>query len=261
MKTLIAKVLALMPANLMLAFGLISCFISGLAIASVSQAAVHSHSHASTDRPSVHGMMMMGKETVYLSHLPMFHSPHDYQALLEVEIDEPGKKAYVKSQLSSDETVYTLVPESFVLPEMVANPRPFKAQVFKGHFERGGKLIAQNVTVTIKSVLHFRKLDADAEKPLASTQLLFGNEKEQFLAHMIHGQPDFDQILSVKVPAEIATNLTHAPSLVVTAQGHPNSEPLNNSDFLEAVSSNGSSQKVPIEVLKSLYLEFGDLAL
>src|SRR3569623_786421 len=30
----------------------------------------------STDKPSDHGMLVVGSDSVYLSHLPMFHSPH-----------------------------------------------------------------------------------------------------------------------------------------------------------------------------------------
>jgi hypothetical protein len=36
------------------------------------------------DQPAVHGMLLVGEETLYLSHLPMFHSPHNYQVILEV---------------------------------------------------------------------------------------------------------------------------------------------------------------------------------
>jgi hypothetical protein len=39
----------------------------------------HSHSGTATqDRPSVHGMAVIGSDTIFLSHLAMFHSPHDY---------------------------------------------------------------------------------------------------------------------------------------------------------------------------------------
>ena len=31
------------------------------------------------DPPDIHGMAVIGQKSVFLSHLPMFGSPHDYQ--------------------------------------------------------------------------------------------------------------------------------------------------------------------------------------
>src|SRR5258706_108638 len=42
----------------------------------------------SVDAPSVHGMLIVGESTVFLSHLPMFHPPHDYQLILNAKL--PG---------------------------------------------------------------------------------------------------------------------------------------------------------------------------
>ena len=36
-------------------------------------------------------MLVFGTEKVYFSHLPMFHAPHDYQAVIEVELPEATK--------------------------------------------------------------------------------------------------------------------------------------------------------------------------
>lgn len=44
----------------------------------------HGHIHY-TDKPSVHGMTLMGTELIYASHLPMFHTPHDYQIIFGTE--------------------------------------------------------------------------------------------------------------------------------------------------------------------------------
>ena len=46
-----------------------------------------SGSMANADVPTTHGMLLFGNETVYASHLPMFHSPHDYQLILELDLE------------------------------------------------------------------------------------------------------------------------------------------------------------------------------
>ena len=43
-----------------------------------------------SDHAAVHGMLMVGEDRSLMSHLPMFHSPHDYQLLLEVNLSAPG---------------------------------------------------------------------------------------------------------------------------------------------------------------------------
>lgn len=155
------------------------------------------------DKPDVHGMLVVGEETVFLSHLPMFDHPHhDYQVILQVSFAQPSgdpQAVYVNDRRAHPETrIYTLVPERFVLHELVSTDperpprRSFRATVFRGHFERGGTSILENVEVNVERVVHFRRFE-----PLA--YLLFGDGEEHFLAHLITKPPDFDQVLSVQV--------------------------------------------------------------
>lgn len=156
----------------------------------LTTSALAQHHHG--DMPSVHGMVIFGKSTVYLSHLPMFHNPHDYQAIMEVEIEkDPGRTS----------GLHTIVPEEFSLPEMMANPRPFKAEIYAGHFERGGKLLG-STTVKIKKILIFKKLNPNGKRPSQLTYYSFGNGKEEFFVHKISSRPDFDHILQVENSAD-----------------------------------------------------------
>lgn len=199
------------------------------------------------DHPSVHGMAIVGEETIYLSHLPMFHSPHDYQAIFEAELDDSAKAVFLASKEASAETVYTIAPEAFVLPEMAVNPRPFQAELFRGHFERGGEKIAQ-ATVTIRRVVYFRKFDPHQPKSAAATFFLFGKGKEKFLAHEISARPDFDQLLAVDMPGE--------EGQLFTAAGLTN-EPVP-SGWLAL---QPRSRQAPVSArVTSLYLEEGDLS-
>jgi hypothetical protein len=203
------------------------------------------------DRPSTHGMLLFGQQKVYVSHLPMFHSPHDYQLIAEVELP-PEARAIYESNLRQHpvETVYTLVPEVFVLPEMVANPRPFRADLVRGHFERGGTEIATQLTVKLGRVVHFRKFDPKEQKPALATYLLFGNAEEAFLAHYVAAKPDFDHVLALR------GGFTGEPTLLET--GATNSRPLAEGTF--TFKSRGDGQGFTLNLKKSLYFETGDLA-
>jgi hypothetical protein len=221
----------------------------------------------STDKPSVHGMLIFGgivDTPLYASHLPMFHSPHNYQVLLEIKLPDSIHTLYKASvQKHPRETVYTIEPEVFILPDMVQKPRPFKVHLYRGHFERGGTKIAENITAVITSVLHFRKFDPMQQRPNTAEYLLFGTVKQPFLVHAIAAKPDFDQVLALKPQTPVQTLLAdkNAPITAVTIIGVKNI-PLKNSQSLQIrsnTSKEAASKAVRASVVKSLYCEFDDL--
>ncbi len=88
--------------------------------------AQHGHNDMLPDKPSTHGMLIFGKEQIYASHLPLFHTPHNYQIIIELQLDNLSKEKFLKDQLQHPEfTTYTIEPERFVLPEMIKNPQAF----------------------------------------------------------------------------------------------------------------------------------------
>lgn len=224
-------------------------------------AAQGNHTHSTiTDKPSTHGMMFFGGEaarSVYASHLPMFHTPHDYQVLLELEIPDSVRTAYEQSlTVTPKETIYTLVPEVFVLPKMIAKPRPFTAQLYCGHFERGGKPIAGTFTVSIRRVLHFKKFDTSAKRLKTSEYLVFGSPKAQYAAHMISAKPDFDHIVRLENAPLNTSELNQANTITVFSLNRANT-PL---QMGRVQAKNMRTGKLTtMQIGASLYLEFDDL--
>lgn len=230
--------------------GLLAVLAGLLAAAGVAAQAGHEgHGPGHADAPSVHGMAVVGKGKVYVSHLPMFHSPHDYQLIAEVALDAAGLAAYQKSVTEGTELLHTIEPEHFVLPEMVENPQPFRARLYKGHFERGGQVVAEAVTVKLVKVLLFKKFQPGAVKPDTAQYFLFGEGKEKFLAHEIVAKPDFDQILAVE---------TDAPAGLVTAFGYAN-QPLKLGTGLSLLPSAGHRMYLA-NLGRQFYFETGDLS-
>ncbi|MDB9786669.1 hypothetical protein OAB57_01065 [Bacteriovoracaceae bacterium] len=217
--------------------------------------------HHMTDAPSVHGMLLFGQDKIYLSHLPMFHNPHDYQVLFEVEISEFAKSKYLQSiENDPSESVYTIVPESFVLPDIAKNPKSFKAQLFKGHFERGGSPITNVIEFKINKVLYFKKFVPNTIKPQMSSYILIGNEKEQFLIHTVVAKPDFDYVTKVKIENNIVKkDISKINHLMITIDSS-NEQPLKVGQNYTGVTINNLTSEVELHISKSLYLEFGDLS-
>jgi hypothetical protein len=156
------------------------------------------HLGALADSPSVHGMLLFGTKTTYLSHLPMFHSPHDYQWIFEAQLDAKSTaELAILRKKNLVEKVWTVVPEPFSLPKMAAAPKVFLADIYKGHFERGGTKVLSKASVSIVQHIHFRKLLGNS-KPTASS-FVFGKPGEYFSAHSIETPPDFDRIAAVEI--------------------------------------------------------------
>lgn len=234
----------------------------------------HQHGPAA-DQPSVHGMLVLGDGPVYLSHLPMFHGPHDYQVLLEVQLVKDGSdptSLYAQDRRVTGEKVYTLVPEAFSLPELFGptNGLPqrtsFKAKVYRGHFERGGVQFLSGLTVQVKRVVHAKKFDRNPTALPHSKYFVFGNAGELFGAHVVNKKPDFDHLIALRISSGILSEVqaeavragvvVDLPSVANDASAAPAE-----GDSLEGTIDLGQGQQpLNLEVLTSYYLETGDLS-
>jgi hypothetical protein len=190
------------------------------------------------DFPATHNMMLVGENTAFLSHLPMFvaldsprtayATPHRYQVILEVTFTRAGRdvtQRYLDDRKRHPrEKMYTIHPnEEFILPGVFAPGAQqrvdhFRATVFRGHFERRGDPIPglEGVVVNVRSVVHAAMFDPAVQHPERLTYILFGRGAELFLAHSITRPPDFDQILSVRVDGHAFTDGELARGVEVT---------------------------------------------
>lgn len=217
------------------------------------------------DGPAMHGMIIVGEDTVYLSHLPMFASPHNYQVILEVTFTgEQGdpQAAYVEDRRTSGERVYSLFPKSFSLP-MLASTDPehprletFQANIVRGHFEKpGAELILTDVDVNVVKVIHFRKFDPEAEELPELEYFLFGKGQELYLAHVITRPPDFDQILDVKQISQDFSDEELADTVRITFPGLDNTVEGRINAHQRTIATNN----LPIFAGDELYFEEGEL--
>src|SRR4029077_3625908 len=95
-----------------------------------------------TDPPAGHGMLVIGLDTAFFYHLPMFMSPHDYQVILEGTLSKQGsdpQRTYRDDRKGHLKTsVYTFAPAPFVLPDLFPPAhklKKFRGDLFRGHFE------------------------------------------------------------------------------------------------------------------------------
>jgi hypothetical protein len=223
-----------------------------------------------------HNMMVIGEKSVYLSHLPMFMEPHNFQVILEATFTSGGRNVqelYTKDRQTHPQTkMYSLSPtDSFELTALFTPTPPprksFKGTVIRGHLERKGNAVIRglsNVDVSIKRVVYAQELGEGFDKSDTLRYFLFGTRQELFLAHVVAAPPDFDQLLSVKIknpPTDeelkrgVSVEMLDRPNIAtrrlregekVTARGH--------------VTGAHQFLQLEIQAVTEFYFEEGELA-
>ena len=101
-----------------------------------------------------HGMAVFGGSGgVLASHLAMFHAPHDYQVLLQIQLADPALEGALRAQLQAEPKLWSIDPEKFPLTDLWQAKQPrkqFRADLYQGHFERGGKLVHKQVLIEVR---------------------------------------------------------------------------------------------------------------
>jgi hypothetical protein len=212
------------------------------------------HHHQDPGEPEppvgVHGMLLVGEAPIYLSHLPMFMAPHNYQIILKVQLDDEaaGRLHDFRAHFGRD-FMFTVKPETFTVTDLVPDDdgqaalTSFDAELVKGHFEKGGDPIAEHARVTVADVVHFQELGQADSKSIDLEYILFGAGEQFFLAHWITRPPDFDQVLAVNVT------------------GHEYTEDEQDREHFGVLVTIGAHQfeDLQIEVLSEIYFEEGEL--
>jgi hypothetical protein len=147
------------------------------------------------DPKGFHGMLFFGQgDTFYISHLPMFHKPHDYQAIVEVRL-KPEVKAKYQAELKSKGGYFTFAPDdNFVLPKVVTEKIPISGKLVQGHFERGGNDLL-STDLELVRVVFYKKISANDKKPPKEKYVIFGKGDEYFMAHEVFERPNVDEII------------------------------------------------------------------
>lgn len=175
------------------------------------------HQEAAAPHTAFHGQLLLGRDTLYLYHLPLFMvnpqaHPHNFQVILEVELnsaDGAERTDFTEDRDRHPDVLYSAKPADFNQSALVLDYpghgplRALPASVFRGHFERPpNTAIIESATFDISRVVHFREFVAGGQKLEPLSYLLFGRNGEFFMAHLLSAPPDFDQILAVEIENE-----------------------------------------------------------
>ena len=227
-----------------------------------------------------HGMLLFGEETLYLSHLPMFMSPHNFQVILAVTLNDQaaGRLHDFRAHFGRND-LYTFKLNKFHITDLISRDpgKPaltsFGGSLFRFHFERGGESISEQVKVHVTEVLYFQEIGAASPKGSELAYLLFGRGQAKFLVHRITEPPDFDHVVSVNVPGHaFMADKTHGFTQSYTLRaigrpipGRPNrpSDPTKPARTTAAPGHAAGAHEVfdlEVEAVAEIYLEEGELS-
>ena len=275
-------------------------FLIGSAAAAVGLGCLSAGSRASNmlvnfpvrEDPATHNMLLVGEQTAYLSHLPMFvglnkdktdfATPHRFQVILEAAFTDGNRNltdVYIADRKKNPAVkMYTLNPAIFVLPDLDpagSSPlRKFRGNaLIRGHLERGGTSFIGDFEnppaggafdVNVVNVVHFRKFIPGAAKPTQLQYILFGKGSETLLAHFIDAPPDFDQIISVRVTGQKFTDAELSRGITVRFPGRANTstERIKEKGHAAGTCLVGGPNPKPVQVdaLREFYFEEGELS-
>lgn len=171
--------------------------------------------HGANPSFGLHGMALFGgQEGLYISHLPMFHAPHDTQLVARVRVADAALDAELRRRLDGKTALWTVAPEKFELdrlaPGAAAPLRQFQADLVLGHFEQDGQTQYTGATVVVEQVLMYRPLSPAARDGATATYVQLGSGAQRFLVKEIDSRPDFDHIVAYRA----APGATTAPATV-----------------------------------------------
>lgn len=137
----------------------------------------------------IHGMVLLQVEDQFIaSHLPFPAGKHTHQIVLQVSSELPEQVL----QALTAKSLVTLEPQPFALLDLQQGKlKTFNAQVYLGHFERGGKDLG-TVTVLVQQKLLDKAVGAVAEQ---DGLYRIGLKQGELLVRAITGEGAVDEIL------------------------------------------------------------------
>ncbi|WP_052141258.1 hypothetical protein [Pseudoalteromonas piratica] len=172
-------------------------------------ASAKNSNHQHKARVGLHGMLLFSDgHSLYASHLPMFHTPHDIQLIVRFELANKTNQIALKKALTNKRNYWTLAPERFDLNQLANTKKEgiwqFTADFYVDHFERGGKRQFSQQQVIVKEVIFRQQLNTLMPQNIQYVRLTPDNVSRQFYARVIEGKPGVDHLFWVNTASKLA---------------------------------------------------------
>lgn len=147
----------------------------------------------------VHAMVLVTQgSSIYASNLSNYKKPHNVQLFYKLE-----NKDLAVLQTVRDSQFITIKPKPFNLQRLMRGDKMvIQADLYAGHFNRGGMLVYENISLSFDKQLYVRTFDDI--KPSSTKQeydVVSLRKDYKIYIHRIQQAPSFDHILGVDLIA------------------------------------------------------------
>lgn len=178
-------------------------FISATAMAQPHQHPQENNHHhgVHTSAIGIHGMALFAVDgQFFASHMPLANSIHSHQIIFSIEVNPTALEQMQK--LEREQTLLSIVPERFDLVALMQGKlTEFKADVYRGHFERQGKKQLTEVVIKVDKILLSESLSHKENGFFYHIPL---NSRYALAVHRISQLPSYDQILLLQNSEKLA---------------------------------------------------------
>lgn len=147
----------------------------------------------------VHGMVLVSKSsTIYAANLVQYKKPHDVQLLYKLE-----SKDLALLQTVRDGQLVTIKPQPFNIQRLVRGEKlVVNADIYSGHYKRGGMLVYKDMPLTFAKQLYVRSLeDIKDSSRLQEYDVVNLRKNYRIYVHRLQKAPSFTQLMHVDLEA------------------------------------------------------------
>ncbi len=141
----------------------------------------------------IHGMLVFNQgSSLFASHFALYRKPHNAQIIYKLEAKDPSLVFLVR-----DADMVTIKPQKFNLQRLIRGEElTIKADVYIGHFERGGSKTYEQVELTFTKQVYVRMLE-DLGSPVSKQtyEKVDIGKGALLLVHQIQGEPSYDHLI------------------------------------------------------------------
>lgn len=139
------------------------------------------------------GMVIVNKgSNLYVSNMPTYNMPHNAQILYKLELRELSL-----IQLVRDADMVTILTQPINLQRLIRGEKvTVLADVYLGHYDRGGMQVFKDLPITFNKPLYARMLDEleSKDRKQRYDAVEVGNN-EYILIHQIQTPPSYDHLV------------------------------------------------------------------
>lgn len=152
-----------------------------------------------------HGMVIIHdqKTGFYASHLPLYSSPHDYQIVYKINVEEPKR---LERMLAIG--MVTTLPDVFDLRRLIDGEAfSLQAKFYQGHFERAGEMMF-TAKIDFEKQLFIEPIKQGYQNSLSEFYIAPVDDNRAIIIHKIQIPPSFDALSIIETPYTPETPLT-----------------------------------------------------